>query len=148
MSSFLLGLLGGFIAWIATEFVARPLAVFISLRTDAARVLSKYESRFNPDPEFSPTPQWLADRKAAYEECGAKLVAFALSNGFIARRLARFPLRNWRCHARNAGETLLSLSEAPPGTYASKEFEEQIERSLRLSYWPPPKRWWREIWPW
>lgn len=145
MGSLLWGLVGGFIAWIATEFFARPLTRFFALRAETAEALSRYEDRVDPNPDiFDPAAEWLAQRKAAYEQCGAGLTGFALSNPFIARRLYLFPIPRFRYFARNAGMALLSLAECRPGGGASESCREQIEAALKLSYEPAkPRRWGR-----
>ena len=79
MASFILGLLGGFVAWLATEILARPLSKFIALRAGAAEALARYEDRYNSDQDsLLANPDWLAERKLAYEDCGAELAVFAV----------------------------------------------------------------------
>ena len=84
VASFWFGVLGGFIAWVATEIFVRPLIRFYDLRTETAKALALYEDRFNPDPDASPpNPDWLEERRSVYQYCGAGLVAFATSNSFL-----------------------------------------------------------------
>jgi hypothetical protein len=129
--SFILGLAGGFIAWLATEFFGRPLNTILSLRSQAAAALARYESRYDPNPEaFEVTPEWLAERKAAYETCGAALVGFARSNSRFARIL--YKLRWWRISAESAGSSLLNLAELNPGGWAASQLEDKIEQSLKI----------------
>jgi hypothetical protein len=90
--------------------------------------------------------QALHRARERYQRCGAALVAFAISNSFVARRLYRFPLKGFRFYAHNAGSSLLSLSESTPGTQASDYLREQTVSALKLSYWPPGRKrrhWWK-----
>jgi hypothetical protein len=76
---FFLGLLGGFTAWVATEYFARPLAGFFAMRARAAEVLARYENRqHSGQHSVAADADWLAERKLAYVDCGAELVAFAI----------------------------------------------------------------------
>jgi len=80
MGGFFLGFIGGVFAWIVTALVGQPIYHFISLRAEAARVLARYErSDAGPAPEATDA-NWIAERKRAYQECGARLVAFAAAN--------------------------------------------------------------------
>ena len=137
MESVLFGLLGGFVAWVATEVFARPLARFVALRAEAVEVLARYEDRFSLDPKSpAPHPDWLWERKLAYEDCGTKLAAFAISNSFVARLMGRCPLKRFRFHARSAGTNLLGLAETEPGTEASDYFRVRVASALKISFWP------------
>lgn len=146
MESFLFGILGGFIAWVTTEIFVRPLTRFFALRAEAAEALALYEDRFNPDPDAPPpNSEWLAQRKLAYEHCGAGLVAFATSNSFISRLVYRVPLKNFRYRVRSAGSNMQGLAETAPGTQASDYFRTHVVSALKLWYWPrgqkPRRRW-------
>ncbi len=137
MESFFWGLLGGFIAWVATEYFARPLAKFFALRARAADVLARYEDRYNPDQDpLPPNSDWLVERKLAYEDCGAELAAFAVSNSLVARLLYRFPLKRFRYYVQFAGSNSLRLAETEPGTEMSDYFRVRVVAGLRLLYWP------------
>ena len=137
VEGFLFGLLGGFAAWVATEVLVRPLAKFFALRAEAAEVLARYADRFSLDPNSpSPHPDWLWERKLAYEDCGAKLAAFAISNSSVARLMGRCPLKRFRFHARSAGSNLLGLAETEPGTEASDYFRVRVLSALKISFWP------------
>ena len=46
---YFLGLLGGFTAWVAIEYFARPLARFYAMRARAAEALARYENRQHSD---------------------------------------------------------------------------------------------------
>jgi len=141
VGSFLFGLFGGFLAWAITEFFARPLIRFVALRAEAAKALALYDDRYNPDPDAPPPDtEWLAERKLAYEHCGAGLMAFATSNSLIARLLYRFPLKTFRYHARTAGSNMLGLAETLPGTEPSYYFRNQAVSALKLGYWPWARR--------
>jgi hypothetical protein len=136
VGSFLSGLLGGFIAWATAEFFARPLKRIFALRAETAEALALYEDRFKGPDAPQHDSAWLADRRRAYEHCGAGLMAVATSNPLIAHLLSRSPLRNLRYHARSGGSNMLGLAETLPGTPASDYFRSQVVMALKLSYWP------------
>ena len=141
MGSFLLGLLGGFIAWRATDSFLRPLTKFFVLRTETAEALALYEGHFNPDPDaLPPSSEWLAERKLAYEQCGAGLLAFCTSHSFIAQLLHQFPLRSFRYHTRSAGSNMRALAETLPGTEPSDHFRRYVVYALKLGDRPWPER--------
>jgi hypothetical protein len=134
VASFLFGLLGGVIAWVVTSFFAQPLSTFFNLRAGTAKALARYEDRVDHNPEAPvPSADWLAERKRTYENCGADLVAFAVSNTVITRLLNRFPYARFRCYPRSAGLALLTLSEVRPGTRSSEDLREQVISALKLT---------------
>jgi hypothetical protein len=134
VASFALGFLGGFIAWLATEILARPLSRFFAIRAAAAEALVRYEDRHNSNPDLSlASPDWVAERRLAYEDCGAELAAFAVSNAFVARLLGRSPLKRFRYYVRFAGSNLQGLAQTNPGTDASAYFRVRVVAALRLA---------------
>ena len=134
MASLTLGFLGGFIAWLATEILARPLSKFFALRAAAEEALARYEDRYNSNPDLSLAgPDWMAERKLAYEDCGAELAAFAVSNAFVARLLGRSPLKRLRYYVRFAGSNLQGLAQTDPGTETSEYFRVRVVAALRLA---------------
>ena len=137
VGSFFLGLLGGFTAWVAIEYFARPLARFYAMRARAAEALARYENRQHSDQHsVAADADWLVERKLAYVDCGAELVAFAISNVFVTRLLYRFPLKRFRYYVRFAGSNLQSMAETEPGTEVSEYFRVRVVAGLRLLYWP------------
>ena len=137
MGSLVLGLLGGLAAWVATEYFARPLASFFAMRARAAEALARYENRQRSDQySVAADADWLVERKLAYVDCGADLVAFAMSNEFVTRLLHRFPLKRFRYYVRFAGSNLQSMAETEPGTEVSEYFRVRVVAGLRLLYWP------------
>ena len=62
MGSFILGLLGGFTAWAATEYFARPLARFYAMRARTAEALARYENRQHLDQDLGIRGLGLAGR--------------------------------------------------------------------------------------
>ncbi len=136
MASFILGFLGGFIAWLATGLLAQPLSRFFALRAAAAEALTRYEDRFNSSRDMSlATPDWMTERRLAYEDCGADLAAFTVSNAWVARLLGQFPLKRFRYYARFAGSNLQSLAQTDPGTETSEYFRVRVVAALRLASW-------------
>ena len=138
MSSFVFGILGGIVAWVATTIVAQPLKKFLDLRAEAARLLALYgdEYDFTQNLSHTSTADWLAERKKAYAACSAELTGFAFSNSLATRILHRSPIKSLRCYPRNAGTSLWSLSEATPGTGAAAELANGVKSALRLTYRP------------
>lgn len=140
--SFLFGLLGGFIAWIATTFFAHPLTNFYNLRSRVAEAFARYEDRF--DPEFDDSLQsdknWIVDRRAAYETCGSGLIAFATSNRFVTKFLYRILPKNSRYYVQSAGSNLMILARINPGTQTAKQLHGQIASALKLDYGLSAKR--------
>jgi hypothetical protein len=133
---FLIGLLGGFVAWLATTVIATPLHRFMNLRASVAREIALYENRVREgDPEAEQPPaDWMARRKQAYEMCGAELMGFSFSNSLMTRVLHRVPgspFYPWR-----ASSYLMTLAETTPGSGASAQAREGIQKALRLKYRP------------
>src|SRR5262249_43185050 len=125
------------IAWVLTNLIVHPLHRFISLRSEAARLLALYEDHFDvTNPEVTPPEDWLAERRRAYDTFGADLTGFALSNSMLTRVLHRLRPKRFRCYPRNAGSAFVTLSQAPPGTYADNETRNRIMRYLKLKYRP------------
>jgi hypothetical protein len=137
MASFLLGILGGFIAWVTTWFVAQPLSTFFALRSQAAEVFARYEDKVGPNPyEPPPSLEWLSEREKALESCGASLVAYAASNTFMETiLLGEGPFNPFPRYApRSAGESLFILARLKPGTADAYRCRQEIIRDLKLSY--------------
>ncbi len=136
MASFILGILGGITAWVATELLAQPLSKFFALRAAAAEALARYEDRYNSSRDMSlANPDWMTERRLAYEDCGADLAAFTVSNAFVARLLGRFPLKRFRYYARFAGSNFQSLAQTDPGSETSEYFRVRVVAALRLARW-------------
>jgi hypothetical protein len=136
--SFLFGLLGGVVAWIATTFFAQPLTRFYSLRAEAAEALAQYEDQIDLglEEKFQPSERWIAERRVAYESCGSGLLAFAASNALLAGWFYRFWPKSSRYYARAAGSSLMALANTVPATQASEHFRVQIISALKLRYTP------------
>jgi hypothetical protein len=134
MGGFFLGFVGGVIAWIVTALVGQPIYHFISLRTEAARVLARYErSDFGPGPDPADA-NWVAERKRAYRECGARLVAFAAANVIVTRLLRSRFLGSVRCYPRSAGEALITLGELGPDASTRMAMRDQVILRLKLDF--------------
>jgi hypothetical protein len=129
MGSFFLGLIGGFVAWIVTALLGQPIYGFIGLRAEAARVLARYER--DPGSEAG-NANWTAERRRAYQECGARLVAFAAANVIMTRLLRSRVLRQLRCYPRSAGEALMTLGDLSPGASERLAARDEIVTRLKL----------------
>lgn len=132
MWSILAGFIGSVVAWIATEFVAKPVARFRQLRSDVADVIALYEDqswRFEEE-EIEPPNEadWLQKRKEAYEATGSALVGFATSQRFITGLV----LRICRCDVYAAGSWLRALGEVRPATPDAAEAWRTVRSELKL----------------
>jgi hypothetical protein len=134
MGGFFLGFIGGVFAWIVTALIGQPIYHFISLRAEAARVLARYE-RTDAGPAPAATDaNWIAERKRAYQECGARLVAFAAANVIVTRLLRSPFLAQFRCYPRSAGEALITLGELSPGADTRVATREEVVSRLKLDF--------------
>ena len=109
---FLGGLVGGFIAWIFTEFLAMPIKRFRQLRNDVAEALALYEDeawRFDHGEEDPPNNEWFGKRKEKYEVIGAALMGFANSQRCVTRILCHKVLGKRRYNISSAGSYLKML---------------------------------------
>jgi hypothetical protein len=129
MSGFVWGLLGGFIAWLATAILGQPFYTFLSLRSEAARLIALYErtpilpSTFAPNRAVS-LEAWQIERKRAYQECGSRLMGLAAANNWLV-----FLLHKFRLYPEIAANGLFMLAEFPspdPG------LQQNIISNLRL----------------
>lgn len=133
-----MGLLGGFIAWIATTFFAQPLTKFYDLRAQAAEALARFEDQIDHgvEGEFRHRAQWIEERRLAYQACGSSLLAFATSNALVASWFYKLLPKRSRYYVRNAGFSLMTLAKVNPGTEASERVRAQIVSALKLKYGP------------
>ncbi|HEX2257478.1 MAG TPA: hypothetical protein VHG92_12400 [Afifellaceae bacterium] len=127
MASFLLGFLGGIVAWVCSSLLGRPLYRFFSLRQEAARVLAlfDYAARFSIDDDYSSNAGPL--RKQAAKDCGAQLLALAAAHVAVTTLLHKL-----RFYPQSAGEELLTLSMDRPGSRGAVCRKELIMAALRL----------------
>jgi len=96
--NFLLGFLGGILAWFATNLIGQPLVTFLGARSEAARVLAQFEDLDGYDPERAdPPPEIVEERRKLLAAAGAQLVAFAHANQFLTPILQKLKL--WPEHA-------------------------------------------------
>jgi hypothetical protein len=129
MGGFWSGLLGGFIAWVATMLVAHPLYVLVNLRTETARLLHLYEPTDRDDRGM--LAAWLAEREAAYRFCATQLQAFATSQTLVTSIVGRPPL-DW--HPKEAGEQLWKLAPLGPGADERASLRRAIGVALGLKF--------------
>jgi hypothetical protein len=138
MWSLIAGFVGGIVAWIMITVVAQPLQKFLQLRQQAAILLVRYDGQAwigNPEAK-STTNEWLEERRAALDQVGSELVAFADANTFIARMLHHRGLGRYRCDVRYAGEDLRSLAAAYPGTQVWDQLRAVVMSRLKIAGWP------------
>lgn len=124
------GFIGGFIAWLFTNFIGQPIVAFIAARSEAARAMAEFEylDHFDPDEEFPDSV--ILDRQKSMAAAGAQLVAFAHANQFLVPLLRK--LRLWPQHA---GNDLILLSQLRPAGVDNEDIRNRIMRSLRLGRW-------------
>ena len=133
MTNLFYGLLGGFIAWIVTTWIAQPFDQFRSLRRQAARMLVEYEKDFECNPERdAPSEKWATKRKDAYDQVGIELLVFHDSNYKYSRALRSIG----GYYVKNAGWSFRTLAEAKPGTEACVQLRRSVVKYLKLREWP------------
>lgn len=135
MLSLLGGMLGGFVAWIATMIIGQPVISFLALRKRAAAVLARYEEQvdYNAGPEEY-NDVWVNNRWQEYTDCGNDLIAFQAANAFVTSRLRKLP-KKWRCSPKAAGSNFLLLADLEPGGYEAHRARSSIVAALKLGYW-------------
>src|SRR5215475_12441530 len=127
MGGFLQGILGGFIAWVATMLVAQPLYALGNLRTETARLLHFYDPTGNDDRRRSAA--WIAERELAYRSCAAQLQALAASHPFVTGLVGLWPF-HWL--PREAGEQLAALAPLGPGAAERGSLRSAVAEALGL----------------
>jgi hypothetical protein len=127
VASFAYGLLGGIIAWIATTIIGQPLYKFISLRSQTAKVLARYD-----DDGSNLSTIYDANRRTEYADCGADLIAFAATNVSAIWILRKLP-KGWRCFPKSAGTNLALSANLQPG-YEAEQVRTKIVSALKLNY--------------
>jgi hypothetical protein len=127
MSGFWPGILGGFIAWVATMLVAQPLYALINLRTETARLLHLHEPTGRDDRNMSAA--WLDERSAAYRSCAAQLQASAASQALVTLLVGLPPL-HWQ--PKEAGERLWQLAPLGPGAAERPSLRGAVAKALGL----------------
>jgi hypothetical protein len=91
-----LGLIGGSLSWVITNFFAQPIVKFFEYRTSAAKLLEMYQpvDDDQTDPRLS-SADWHADRKKRLAECGGDLMGFANANRAVTRLLFKAGYNPW-----------------------------------------------------
>jgi hypothetical protein len=124
---FVLGLLGGMLAWAIAETILRPLRRFLALRMEAATALEVYE-RWTPWADRgAPAADWQAERSLAYRRCAADLLTFAASGWGLPTLLSRL-----KVDMPDAGFALLELSYLGHDSPERRRAREDVLRGLRL----------------
>ena len=122
------GFFGGVFAWFVTSFVAKPLIDFSQARSVAAQYLTMFAEADVFDPEKDePEEDLIIERKKLLKEAGAQLVAFDLSNQFVAKLL-----RKLKFCPRQAGENLILLAEMKWAGGQNDQLRGQVMHYLRL----------------
>jgi hypothetical protein len=129
VSTFFVGFIGGFVAWIATTAVGQPLLRFFQLRSRAAFILARYDGLpWIENSEAEPAEKgWLEKRKEAFDEIGSELIAFADTNSIVAQTLAKS-----RYFALRAGNDLRLLGAVYPGTNSWTDIRKRVRSALRF----------------
>jgi hypothetical protein len=104
VSDLIMGFVGGLVAFVVADLLARPYLEFRRLRTRALMTLELYE-RLNPWGDLGGSQSWLAERALAYRAVAAELLAYAGAEWLIPPLLARFKI-----DLADAGFALLELS--------------------------------------
>jgi hypothetical protein len=104
VSELILGFVGGLVAFVAADLLARPYLEFRRLRTKALMTLELYE-RLNPWGDMGGSQAWLAERALAYRHASAELLAFSGSEWIVPGLLNRLKI-----DPADAGFALLELS--------------------------------------
>jgi hypothetical protein len=127
MHEFLLGMLGGVVAWVATMLVGHPFFELVNLRRETAQLLHLYEPSGKDN--RATIAQWLEDRANAYRTCAAKLFAFD-SSEIVAVAIAKLPPFRW--DLKKAAESLWQLAPLGPGASNRPELRSSIAEALNL----------------
>lgn len=120
------GLLGGFIAWIATALIGQPIYMLCNLRGEAAKVLALYEP-VPPERGRDTSPSWLEERAAEFKRIGSKLIAFAATHSLASALVKIFGIQS-----RLAGEAFMQLAEQGPGGDRRPMLRSTIAASLKI----------------
>jgi hypothetical protein len=104
VSDLILGFVGGVVAFVIADLLARPYLDFRRLRSKALLTLELYE-RLNPWGDLGGSQTWLAERAVAYRQASAELLAFSGSEWLLPSLLARLKI-----DLADAGFALLELS--------------------------------------
>jgi hypothetical protein len=111
VGSIVLGLISGFVGWILTEFIAKPVRRGLDIAADAqasmiefANVRARYDSKGQPTDITEEEEKRLQEAEAKYRRLSAELYAFAQTD-----RLASFILQ-LVFDAQHAATALMSLS--------------------------------------
>jgi hypothetical protein len=140
ISTLFTGMMGGFLAWIATAIVGQPLIKFMNLRSQAAIVLARFDTEGAKDDDGAPlAPEdyeddWKTARQKDYADCGCELVAFHAANATLVLLLRKLP-KKWRCYPKSAGLSFQSLAESVPGGNFEHETRRHIISALKLNFW-------------
>jgi hypothetical protein len=134
MWSLLAGFVGGMAAWIATEVVAKPIARFMQLRSDAAMALALYEDQTwkfeNPDvePPDADGSESVENYTKFRDQLCSPLHPHNASYPFLHHKA----LGRHRCYVSSAGSSLKGLGEAHPATAASDQLQRAVVSGLKL----------------
>jgi hypothetical protein len=95
ISSIILGLISGFVGWILTEFVAKPIRRGLDLAAEAQASMIEYanvRARYDSDGDLTDLPdedeKRLQEAEARYRRLSAQLYAFARTDR-VAYRIVR-----------------------------------------------------------
>ena len=116
-------------AWVATAIFGQPIYTFLSLRSEAARIISLYErppelpSIHAPNRSIS-LEAWQSERKRAYQSCGSHLMGLAAANATMVAVLQRL---------RFYPNALLALADTPSHSPSAYQLQESLISALKLN---------------
>jgi hypothetical protein len=64
------------------------------------------------------------------------LIAFGVSNSLLIHWQYRWSPQKLRIFSKSAGQALMTLADAKPGTHASYELQKAILLALKLKFFP------------
>jgi hypothetical protein len=111
--------------------IGAPFHRFMSLRSEAVRILALYEHSAEKVAFDS-----LRLRAREYSLCGTSLIAFYASNIIAARMLRSGLFFGMKFYPRFAGRRFIALADLDPRELGSYELEDEIATALRLNLQP------------
>jgi hypothetical protein len=127
MAAFVLGILGGILAWFATMLFGQPFYELVNLRRKTAEALHMYDPATHDD--RATMDGWNAQRADAYRDCAAKLLAF-YSTQLIVATIAERALR-WRL--KEAANQLWKLAPLGPSP-ERQQLRHNIAKAFNLKF--------------
>ena len=129
MFSFLSGVAGGIVAWIATMLVGQPLYAFSAMRSEVAKLLHlKFLGPLNIQ---SILAEGRDLEQSTLADCGARLMAFAST-----QPIARWIVESLGFDPRQAGTNLIKLAGESPEDSPAIGSQVALALKIRMSFKP------------